>query len=65
MCIRACVRACVYSGVCVHVRVCARVFACEERDKLTFQDNINSLMCTYLIYACIFLIFVIWDFVLF
>ena len=49
------VHARVYARVCVRVRMYVRT--CEERDKLHFQYNAISLMCTNLMYASIFLIF--------
>ena len=39
---------------CVYLCVCA----CDERDKLPFQDNAISLISTYVIYMHVFLIFV-------
>ena len=53
------VQVCVYTCMCARVRmyVCAHMHACEERDKLPFQDNAISLMCTYNIYARLFFIF--------
>ena len=39
--VHACARASVYARVYMCVRVCA----CEERDKLHFQDNSISLLC--------------------
>ena len=58
---------CVYTRVHVHVCVCTcayvRALACDERDKLPFQDNAISLLSPHLIYTLKYFLKAMWDYV--